>query len=45
VVRTEDVQKLHGAWPGSEFTVVPQGHFGYRLMRTAWEDVAKRGLV
>ena len=45
VVRKEDVQKLHQAWPGAEFSVVPQGHFGYRLMRKAWEDVTGRGLI
>jgi pimeloyl-ACP methyl ester carboxylesterase len=45
VVRAEDVRTLHEAWPGSEFKTVPQGHFGYRLMRTAWDDVTSRGLV
>jgi len=45
VVRTEDVEKLQRAWPGADFTRVPQGHFGYRLMRTAWRDVNARGLL
>jgi pimeloyl-ACP methyl ester carboxylesterase len=45
VVRSEDVRKLHQAWPGASFTRVPQGHFGYRLMRTAWNDITVRALV
>ena len=45
VVRKEDVEKLHQAWPGSQLSCVPQGHFGYRMMRTAWDDLTARGVL
>jgi pimeloyl-ACP methyl ester carboxylesterase len=45
IVLMEDIQRLHKALPGSEFACVPQGHFGYRLMRTAWNDLVRRGLI
>ena len=27
-----DVEQVHKNWPGSEYLLVPQGHFGYRIM-------------
>ncbi len=40
-----DIARLHARWPGSELLQVPQGHFGYRMMRTVWERLGERGLV
>lgn len=40
-----DIARLHACWPGSELLQVPQGHFGYRMMRTVWARLGERGLV
>ncbi len=40
-----DIARLHARWPGSELLQVPQGHFGYHMMRTVWERLGERGLV
>ena len=40
-----DIARLHVQWPGSEYLQVPQGHFGYRMMRTVWARLIERGLV
>ncbi|HEY2124729.1 MAG TPA: hypothetical protein VGG94_04620 [Chthoniobacterales bacterium] len=38
VARPADIMALHQKWQGSELLQVPQGHFGYRMMRetVAW---------
>jgi pimeloyl-ACP methyl ester carboxylesterase len=41
IVQASDVERLHHTWPGSEYFTVPQGHFGYRMMREMW---ARTGL-
>ncbi len=33
IARPEDVEAIHQRWRGSELLRVPQGHFGYRVMR------------
>jgi pimeloyl-ACP methyl ester carboxylesterase len=40
-----DIARLHAQWPGSEYLQVPQGHFGYRMMRTVWARLIERGLI
>ena len=40
-----DIARLHDRWAGSEFLQVPQGHFGYRMMRTIWARLGERGLI
>ena len=37
-----DIARLHAQWPGSEYLEVPQGHFGYRMMRTVWARLIER---
>lgn len=37
IARAADIEALSRQWPGSELLVEPQGHFGYRLMRAAWQ--------
>ena len=39
------VARLHEAWPGSRLHPVPQGHFGYRMMREAWTELVARGVL
>lgn len=45
VVEASHVQDLHRAWPSSEYQSIPQGHFGYRMMREAWNTVNRQGLL
>jgi hypothetical protein len=45
VVEARDVAELHSTWPNSEYATVPQGHFGYRMMREAWTTVEQHGLL
>jgi 1-acyl-sn-glycerol-3-phosphate acyltransferase len=40
----EDIEKIHGNWRGSELLHVPQGHFGYRMLRETIARLKKRGL-
>jgi pimeloyl-ACP methyl ester carboxylesterase len=44
IARPEDVEKIHGKWRGSELLRVPQGHFGYRMLRETIARLKKRGL-
>lgn len=44
VVRLSDVQAIHEKWRGSELLRVPQGHFGYRMMRDTLARLKQRGL-
>jgi pimeloyl-ACP methyl ester carboxylesterase len=39
------IAHLHELWRGSEMLTVPQGHFGYSMMREAWEWAEARGFV
>ena len=38
IARPSDIEAIHKKWRGSELLRVPQGHFGYRMMR---ETVAR----
>ena len=38
IARPDDIETIHHKWRGSELLRVPQGHFGYRMMR---ETVAR----
>ena len=33
------------AWPGARLHTVPQGHFGYRMMRAAWAELTGSGVL
>src|SRR6266705_1850681 len=44
IARPEDVEKIHGKWRGSELLRVPQGHFGYRMLRETIARLKERGL-
>jgi 1-acyl-sn-glycerol-3-phosphate acyltransferase len=44
IARPEDVEKIHGNWRGSELLRVPQGHFGYRMLRETIARLKERGL-
>jgi 1-acyl-sn-glycerol-3-phosphate acyltransferase len=39
-----DIEKIHQRWRGSELLCVPQGHFGYRMMRETIARLRERGL-
>jgi 1-acyl-sn-glycerol-3-phosphate acyltransferase len=44
IARPEDVEEVHGKWRGSELLRVPQGHFGYRMLRETVARLRERGL-
>jgi pimeloyl-ACP methyl ester carboxylesterase len=44
VARPADVMSIHEKWSGSELLRVPQGHFGYRMMRATVERLKERYL-
>jgi pimeloyl-ACP methyl ester carboxylesterase len=44
IARPEDVEEVHGKWCGSELLRVPQGHFGYRMLRETIARLKKHGL-
>ena len=39
-----DIEAIHQKWRGSELLRVPQGHFGYRMMRETVARLKQRGL-
>lgn len=43
IARSEDIAQLHEKWRGSELLRVPQGHFGYRMMRETFDRLKERG--
>jgi 1-acyl-sn-glycerol-3-phosphate acyltransferase len=43
IARPEDVEEVHGKWRGSELMRVPQGHFGYRMLRETIARLKQRG--
>ena len=45
IARVEDIRALQSRWSGSALITEPQGHFGFRLMRSAWGWLDKRGLL
>ena len=44
IARPSDIETLHQKWRGSELLRVPQGHFGYRMMRDTIARLKARGL-
>jgi len=44
IARPTDIEKIHQTWRGSELLRVPQGHFGYRMMRETVARLRERGL-
>jgi pimeloyl-ACP methyl ester carboxylesterase len=43
IAPTEDIEQIHQQWRGSELLRVPQGHFGYRMMRDTIARLKSRG--
>jgi pimeloyl-ACP methyl ester carboxylesterase len=44
IVRPADIEAIHEKWRGSELLRVPQGHFGYRMLRETIARLKERGL-
>jgi pimeloyl-ACP methyl ester carboxylesterase len=44
IARSEHIEETQQLWRGSELLKVPQGHFGYRMMRETVALLEKRGL-
>jgi 1-acyl-sn-glycerol-3-phosphate acyltransferase len=44
IARPEDVERIHENWRGSELLRVPQGHFGYRMLRETIARLKEHGL-
>ena len=44
IVRPVDIEAIHQKWRGSELLRVPQGHFGYRMLRETIARLKERGL-
>ena len=44
VAPPKDIEAIHQKWRGSELLRVPQGHFGYRMMRETVTRLKERGL-
>jgi pimeloyl-ACP methyl ester carboxylesterase len=42
IARPNDIAELHRKWNGSELLTVPQGHFGYRMLRETIARVEHR---
>jgi pimeloyl-ACP methyl ester carboxylesterase len=43
IARPEHIEEMHQRWRGSELLKVPQGHFGYRMMRDTVARLEARG--
>lgn len=44
IVHPADIEKIHQRWRGSELLRVPQGHFGYRMLRETIARLRERGI-
>ncbi len=44
IARSTDIDAIQQKWRGSELLRVPQGHFGYRMMRETVTRLKERGL-
>jgi len=44
IARAEHIERIHQRWRGSELLKVPQGHFGYHMMRMTVARLEQRGL-
>ena len=42
VTRLSEIARLHERWVGSQLLRIPQGHFGFQMMRTAWAHLIER---
>ncbi len=42
IARPDDIEAIHQKWRGSELLRVPQGHFGYRMMRETVDRLRER---
>jgi pimeloyl-ACP methyl ester carboxylesterase len=45
IARLADIQAIHAKWRGSNLVRVPQGHFGYRMMRETIARLQTRELA
>jgi len=45
IARPEEIRALHQRWEGSTLIMEPQGHFGFRLMRSAWRWLETQDLL
>lgn len=45
IAPTAQLARLHALWQGSQLLEIPQGHFGYDMMRQAWSWAEERGFV
>jgi hypothetical protein len=43
IARLADIEKIQQKWSGSELLRVPQGHFGYRMIRETIARLKERG--
>jgi len=43
IARPADIEKIQQKWSGSELLRVPQGHFGYRMIRETIARLKERG--
>ena len=43
IARADDIVQLHRQWRGSELLLIPQGHFGYRMMRDTVSRLEQSG--
>jgi hypothetical protein len=39
-----DLEQLHKTWSGSELRLIPQGHYGYRIMPDMLQRLIERGM-
>ncbi|HEY4283218.1 MAG TPA: hypothetical protein VGM62_09145 [Chthoniobacterales bacterium] len=44
IARPEHIEEIQQRWRGSELLKIPQGHFGYRMMRETVARLQERGL-
>ena len=45
VARVEHIEEIHHRWRGSELLKIPQGHFGYRMMRETVRRLQEKGVL
>src|SRR6266481_2099802 len=45
IARLADIEKIQQKWSGSELLRVPQGHFGYRMIRETIARLKERGVT
>ena len=44
VAPPDDIAELSRRWTGAELMTIPQGHFGYRMMRETFDRLRSRYL-